>query len=194
MLQTNLEEIRNKSVFNLIQHRFWNKMSTAIQQKRKQPNEINLNRKDGSTIPIEFLIETAPYKGSIVNIVVLREITERKRIEELKRDMERIMIHDLKNPIHGISSIAELIINKKAITDLSLIKTISDYTNELLFMIDHNVVLIKMEEGKYSPNLQKINLYSLLKNTESDFFWQKKPKPALENSTYIFGIPKQARF
>jgi len=46
------------------------------------PYEHLALRKDGSIFPVEIRAKSLPYKGSIVRVTAIRDITERKKAEE----------------------------------------------------------------------------------------------------------------
>jgi PAS domain S-box-containing protein/putative nucleotidyltransferase with HDIG domain len=48
----------------------------------EEPYEHLSLRKDGSTFPVEIRAKSLPYKGRIVRVTAIRNITERKRVEE----------------------------------------------------------------------------------------------------------------
>jgi PAS domain S-box-containing protein len=53
-----------------------------IASKHREPFELTGLRKDGTTFPVEGLGSPIPYRGKRVTVAALRDITERKRMEE----------------------------------------------------------------------------------------------------------------
>ena len=53
-----------------------------IQSADETPYEHMAQRKDGSTFPVEVYGRRIPYKGRMVRVTAIRDITERKRVEE----------------------------------------------------------------------------------------------------------------
>ena len=63
-----------------------------VQEKRRQgdegPYEHFLLRKDGSTLPVEVRAQALPYKGQIVRVTAVRDLTQRRQAEEALRASE----------------------------------------------------------------------------------------------------------
>ena len=78
-----------------------------------KPYEITGIRRDGSRVPLEIRARSFPFKGQNLRVVALRDISERRRAEEVResliRDLEaknaelerflRTVSHDLKAPL-----------------------------------------------------------------------------------------------
>ena len=63
-----------------------------VQEKRRQgdegPYEHFLLRKDGSTFPVEVRAQALPYKGQMVRVTTVRDLTQRRQAEEALRASE----------------------------------------------------------------------------------------------------------
>jgi PAS domain S-box-containing protein len=57
-----------------------------IRSGSEEPYEHLALRKDGSTFPVEIRAKSFPYKGRIVRVTAIRDITERKLAEQVVRD------------------------------------------------------------------------------------------------------------
>jgi PAS domain S-box-containing protein len=63
-------------------------------------------RKDGKRIPLEIMTSLLGVaRGAIL---MIRDITERRRTEELQESLTHMMVHDLRNPLFGISANLQL--------------------------------------------------------------------------------------
>jgi PAS domain S-box-containing protein len=81
--------------------------------------ERALRHNDGSRIDTEIDAAVITYQGRPATLVIIRDITERKRAEEaLKKSSEQIKLlaysvsHDLKNPATGIYGLTKLLYKK----------------------------------------------------------------------------------
>jgi PAS domain S-box-containing protein len=59
-----------------------------MRAESEKPYEGVAIRKDGSTFPVEVRGKNTPYKGRIIRLTALRDITERKQVEEALRESE----------------------------------------------------------------------------------------------------------
>jgi len=95
---------------------------------------------------------------------IIRDITEQKHIERLRDDVQRMMRHDLKSPLIGITGFAELLLKGENLTEKQRKEThmIRELGEKMLGFIDRARDLFQMETGSYELNPQKVNLSSLL--------------------------------
>jgi len=103
--------------------------------------EIELLAKNGEKIPVELNATAVIYEGEIVDLVVLRDIRERKALQEqiLKtqrleaiKQLATMVAHDLRNPLAGIRNAAYYIKRKLGNVDQTI--------REMLEIIDREVV------------------------------------------------------
>ncbi len=94
---------------------------------RAQPNEELFVRMDGTNVEVEVSAVPIHYNGKDGAIVFARDISERKKVEAARREMEAQMrqqqkleaigvlaggvAHEINNPINGIMNYADLILN-----------------------------------------------------------------------------------
>jgi PAS domain S-box-containing protein len=95
---------------------------------------------------------------------IIRDITEQKRIERLRDDVQRMMRHDLKSPLIGITGFAELLLKGENLTEkqrkeASMIRELGE---KMLGFIDRARDLFQMEKGSYELTPRKVNLSCLL--------------------------------
>ncbi len=89
--------------------------------------EITIVRKDGTEIPVEATYAYSSYKGKPVNVGYIRDISERKKMEEQLIVTDRLasigelasgVAHELNNPLTGIIGFSELLLNKDVPEDM----------------------------------------------------------------------------
>jgi len=130
-------------------------------------------RKDGQEIPVEvsyFSWKTS--QGSFFTGIV-RDITERKQIEEMKRDLLAVVSHQLKTPVAEINGYIENMLDglagnlsekqREYLTDMREIgvenyRLISDLLN-----------MSKIERGVAAVNLQTVSLKRILELAMRDY-------------------------
>jgi PAS domain S-box-containing protein len=99
---------------------------SKIKSDNVEPYEAFMLRKDGTTFPVEIQGKLMPYKGQMAMVVESRDISDRKRAEEEKRELEARLqrmekmealgtlaggvAHDLNNILSGLVSYPELLL------------------------------------------------------------------------------------
>jgi two-component system sporulation sensor kinase C len=56
----------------------------------EQPYDAELMRKDGTRFPVEIIGRTVDYQGKKLRVAAIRDITERKRVEQARREVEAL--------------------------------------------------------------------------------------------------------
>lgn len=123
---------------------------------------------DGKPKKVTFVVDITDRKRAEEQLqqTVTRlhdEIEERKRIEKMKREVERIIQHDLRNPLNGILTATELLLRgelSKEQQELALL--IQESGKKLHTMINSSMDIVRMEEGSYELKAQELNLIDVL--------------------------------
>jgi PAS domain S-box-containing protein len=133
--------------------------------------EYPLRRKDGSTVWCDIygkaLFPQDLEKGSIW---VFMDITERKELEQLREDVERIMRHDLKSPLNGVIGLPEVMINDENLTPMQVehLKQIQNAGYRMLNQISISLDLYKMETGAFQYEPEPMDSVDLLERLLHD--------------------------
>lgn len=109
--------------------------------------------------------------GNIVNFVVVKDdITERKRLERLEKDVERIVRHDLKSPIMSFIWVPRKLRSAENITEeqAELLKDMEEAAHRLLRMVNLSLDLFNMEEGTYVLVPEDLNILRVIFNVLHD--------------------------
>jgi PAS domain S-box-containing protein len=107
-------ELKNKNIAKLIPPK-WHKTLSQIKEKQifaqdhTHEYEEEIMDKQGNTLAISvcsWLIRNE--KDVPIGIwSIIRDISERKRAEQLKEDVERMVRHDLKTPLNGVIGLSQ---------------------------------------------------------------------------------------
>lgn len=120
--------------------------------------EIEGQRKDGSLFPLEVAVSEVELRGQSVFVGVLRDISERKRVERMKSEFVSTVSHELRTPLTSIkgalgllsgSQIGEVPLQVRNMLDIA-------YRNSqrLSFLIDDLLDMEKLVAGKMHFDMQ----------------------------------------
>lgn len=96
-------------------------------------------------------------------LLILRDISEKKHIDEIKSDISTLMVHELRNPLSAAKSIVSQLIEEE--DDPEKIKTLwnLDKQVERLERIIQQIEYITMAQlGLYKPKKERINVKKLV--------------------------------
>ncbi|MFP4326323.1 MAG: ATP-binding protein [Desulfonatronovibrio sp.] len=109
---------------------------------------------------------------------VERDITEKKKVEELREDVERIVRHDLKTPLNGIIGLSEFLAEDASLgtEQKEFAQLINNSGHRMLHMINQSLDLFKMEEGTYRLNPDRFNLLQTVESLKKETQNVRSPK------------------
>ena len=120
-------------------------------------NERVFVGKDGRRVPASVsgrLVADDLYQA------VFRDISERKKLEQLRDDVDRITRHDLKAPLMGVINMPTLLFKNKTLPakDIELLHLIQESGYRMLRMVNMSLALYQMETGAYQCQRQLFDL------------------------------------
>jgi PAS domain S-box-containing protein len=126
--------------------------------------ELQALRKDGTEFPMELSLSSWESASGVFFGGIIRDISERKQIEQIREDVQRMMRHDLKSPLIGITGLAKVIqkgsnLTQKQRKAAGLILELGEKT---LRFVDRTRDLFQMEQGTYKLEPKPVNLISLI--------------------------------
>ena len=128
---------------------------------------------DGEQKKVTFVMDITQRKHAEeslrdANERLQKEIEERRRIERTQREVERIIRHDLRNPLNGVFTAAELL-SRTELTDeqKDLLRIVSDSGHRLKSMIDSSLDLAKMEQGIFTLDPEPVEIQETLLAVQS---------------------------
>ena len=165
----------------------------------KGPQEVVGQRKDGSTFPMELATSEFYLKNKRIFIGVVRDLTERKKVEQELREKEIVragaveasraksdflssMSHDLRTPLTGIIGAAETIkrMVKKGLTSEErldkLLKNIIGSGWHLSSMVEDVLDISRIESGRMKIQYECVNLKQVLDGLYSNLNTQASEK------------------
>jgi len=133
--------------------------------------EWDVQKRDGSIHTIlgdACLIHGRDGKPRKVTFVM--DISDRKRAEKLRTDIERITTHDLKSPLTSILTFPELLLETDGLTEdqKEMLSIIHDSGRQMLEMINRSQDVYRMEEGHYKVRHERFDVVSMLRRIETE--------------------------
>ncbi len=98
------------------------------------------------------------------------DITERKQLEGLREEVDRIMRHDLKSPLNGIIAGPQLLLESPGLSPehAEILRMIQETGRKMLNMINMSLDLYKMETGTYRFMPRVVDLMPVLRSVRRD--------------------------
>jgi PAS domain S-box-containing protein len=149
-------------------------LSEVIRQTKTQftNRDWRLQYTDGSTA--NLYISIAPVRlgygreGMRGYVILLRDITREKSLEEERDEFISVVSHELRTPIaiaEGNVSNAEFIFEKSGITNEAITETLKQAHSQINFlagMINDLATLSRAERGKLQVDIESINAHELI--------------------------------
>ncbi|MEF2231159.1 MAG: PAS domain S-box protein [Pseudodesulfovibrio sp.] len=152
---------------------FYEELWKTISGGQSWSGEILNRRKDGTRFWMAARISPVIDRhGKITQYVgVQNDITQKKELEQLKGDVDRIMRHDLKTPLNAIIGFPSLIEMEGNLSpdQLELTRAITRAAKKMLRLIDLSLDFFKMETGKYEYLPRRVDLAACLDELMVEF-------------------------
>ncbi|MGM0611226.1 MAG: MASE3 domain-containing protein [Thermodesulfobacteriota bacterium] len=151
---------------------FYQDMWKTIRSGNTWRGEIHNRKKNGDLYWEQAAI--APVqdeKGNIKNYVAVKEdITQKKDLERLKSDVNRIMRHDLKSPLNGIIGLPQIMEQDDNLTEeqVDILRNIEQTGRKMLNMINLSLDMFKMEMGNYEYHPVQVDVLAVLREIIAD--------------------------
>ena len=167
------EEIIGKRVITIIPERYRARHLNGIKrflstgEKHLIDNKIELEalKKDGTEIPIELSLSTWADDSGVLFGAIIRDISERKHLERLKEDVNRMIRHDIKSPLVGIAGLAGRIAQDENLTEKQkkIVSLIEDLGKKAMNFLKRNQDLFRMENGTFDLETEPVDLQKVVR-------------------------------
>lgn len=170
------KEVLGKSVTEL-----WNTQDMAldvieaVRSNRSWMGELVARRKDDSVFDVQLLasiVENEAGKAMCMMASVI-DITERKKIEQMKSDFVALASHELRTPLTSIHGYAELMLDgdvgKIGREQKEFLEIISQNTRRLEALINDVLDVEKIESGRMTMKRERIDLSQIVDSCVNTF-------------------------
>lgn len=128
--------------------------------------ELEGLRSDNTLFPMEIVISELMREGKPIYVGTIRDITERKREEQLKSEFVSVVSHELRTPLTSISGALDLvaggILGELPPQALEMIKIAHKNSQRLTYLINDLLDMEKLVAGKMSFDMQSQRLMPLI--------------------------------
>ena len=132
----------------------------------KMGSEVNAKRKDGEGFPVEITISKMYLSKQNVFVCIVRDITERKKIEKLKNEFVSVVSHELRTPITSIRGSLGLMVGGTVGEFTGKARKLLDIANNncerLLLLINDILDVEKIEAGKMDFQFKPTDIVALV--------------------------------
>lgn len=148
----------------------WPEFWERLKFNQMGTTEKMVQRKDGSVFPAEVTAYYLLFKGTELVIGFFSDITERKRVEMLREDVERMVRHDLRSPTLAVHAGFTLLSQADNLTgdQRELLESVLKANRRMINIIDMSRALHNMESGTHRVNAKHFDLLSLARSVMSD--------------------------
>ncbi|MCL4513641.1 MAG: cell wall metabolism sensor histidine kinase WalK, partial [Candidatus Eremiobacteraeota bacterium] len=136
----------------------------AVKEEKTFAKEIALNK----PTQLFFRILITPMKtveGVTQGVIsLLQDITELRKVAEMKSQFVSMVTHDLKTPLTSIQGFVEIILTRNPSLEKihNYLQIVREETARLVRIINNLLDLAKLESGKFKLNSSSINLIQLI--------------------------------
>lgn len=134
--------------------------------EQAQTGEWEAIRADGSHFPAEFMVNSMEVAGQRKLITIVRDITERKRMDRLKSDFVSTVSHELRTPltsIHGgLGLLRGGVLGTLPERAQSIVNIGYGATERLIRLVNDLLDVQKLESGHVELKLETVPLATLL--------------------------------
>lgn len=167
------DEVVGKSVMMLVPEPYHseaaeyllNYFSTGDKKAMVIGHEVTGQRKDGSTFPMELAGSEMEVNGECMFTGIVRDITERMRLDSMKDEFISTVSHELRTPLTSICGTLGLVLGKfsEKLPDSlrQMLEMAERNSHRLTLLINDLLDLEKLESGHLEFDLTKLDLLKI---------------------------------
>lgn len=134
--------------------------------------EVQGRRRDGSAFPLDLAVSRSARGGQPLYIGLVRDITERKRIEKMKSEFVSTVSHELRTPLTSIRGALGLLtggaLGAMPAQAEAMLRIASNNTERLLLLINDILDMQKIESGQMAFRFENLDLMPFVRAALED--------------------------
>ena len=175
------EEILGQSLMNIVPERYKEAKIKGFTKFKKSGSgpiigktlELEGLRKDGTEVPVELSVSAGKPGETYIATAVVRDITERKKIENMKSEFIGTVSHELRTPLTAISGFVKLILDGKpgplTPPQREFLEIIQRNTRRLNALIGDLLDVEKIESGKVKLSKELLDITEIVESVSKTF-------------------------
>lgn len=127
--------------------------------------EIDAAKSYSETFPVELSLHEFPVQEQVCFLATVMDITERRALQQFKRELIAMVSHDLSAPLSSIEGTLNLLSTKSVATlterGADLVGRAQRNAGRLIKLVDNLLTIERLESGKFELNLELVSIDSL---------------------------------
>lgn len=148
---------------------FLETVQAAMDSEEQQSLEYRSIREQTDQMMVSIPIPKGPYAGAVI---VVRDISELRRMEAMRRDFVSGVSHELKTPLTVIQACTETLLNgalEDSSAALRFLKQIDEQSERLLQLILSMLQLARVESGQLVLRPERVDVTELIRDVCTSF-------------------------
>ncbi len=166
-------------------------LEDVIYLQSQQTSEMSIDI-DGKTIKVYFAVFTDENKKPEGVIAVLQDITEQKRLENMRNEFVANVSHELRTPLTSIKSYSETLLDgalEDRETAERFISVINTEADRMTRLVKDLLQLTRLDNRQMNWNFGKISLVELIRNTVEKMELEARSRKQTLESYVLCEIP-----
>ncbi len=130
-------------------------------------------RRNGEEFPIEIAISPLHIGSGYAFSAFVRDISEREKLEQMRRDFIATVSHELRTPMAAILGYSDTLLKKSPgpLTEIQkeFLQTIHASGNKLKYLVDDLLTVTRLEEGRERVNKTTFDLTTIIAQIIQNF-------------------------
>jgi PAS domain S-box-containing protein len=130
-------------------------------------------RQDGSRFPVELSVSTMAFDSGRAFVVIVRDVTERRAIDQMKDEFVATVSHELRTPLTALRGHVELVLDGDGgpVTELQkrFLQVATQSADRLGALINDLLDVAKIEAGRVQLRKELVDLDGVLREVSATF-------------------------
>ncbi len=153
-------------------------MLAEARQKTTTERDIPIRTPAGEEKILHWQVTRMPTAMEETFLGTAQDLTRRRRLEQLREDVERMVQHDLRTPLGNIIHIPGLMLEEGGLTpeQEDQLKAVAESGETILRMINLSLDIHHMERGRFVLRPNRMDLCALIRRVTADLASLSKSK------------------